>query len=176
MSAEPRVRKSALREKVRDPRAFKKFLEELSWVLSTYSNLDFKALAQLNLSHNRVNDRGLQPYVSKNPNAHFLVGALPVMFSNERLFVANEDIADFAREALSLPISRWEKRSRYELIGLIVCETTKLDDDGLARLVDALSSIIGNDVQARRLFQERRAKKLSWGEMIRRLSIDDGEE
>jgi hypothetical protein len=121
--------------------------------LNTYSNLDFKVLGNAHLnSLGSIRGRpGFHQYVSKNPNVHFLVGALPTIFSDERLFASNEDITDFASEALNLSISRWEKRSRYELIGLIVCETTKLDDERLSKLVSALSILIGDDAQRRNL-------------------------
>lgn len=164
-------------EKTRDPRTIQRFLEELSWVLNTYSNLDFKSIAnpQPSTPISIKGKVGFQQYISKNPNVHFLVGALPTIFSDEKLFASNQDIADFASEALSLPISRWEKRSRYELIGLIVCETTKLDDVRLSRLVDALSNLIGDDAKVRNLSELRRAGGMSWNDLIQRLSRDSTE-
>jgi hypothetical protein len=80
---------------------------------------------------------------------------------------------EFAFEALRLAISRWEKRSRYELIGRIVCETARLDDDRLARLVDALSKVVSNDPSAQGLIRDRKANKLSWNEVIQLLSHAD---
>lgn len=168
---EKQRKRSVRGDKVSDPRTVRKFLEELSWVLSTYSNLDFRAIPELVQSSFAAKESvNLRHYASKNPNVHFLVGALPVIFADDRLFPSNEDIAEFAMGALSLPISRWEKRSRYELIGLIACETAKLNDAGLTRLVGALSRLTAGDTQARDLMEERRAKKMSWSEMIQRLT------
>jgi hypothetical protein len=168
---EPKARRTA-NEKTRDPRSVKKFLEELSWVLSSYPNLDFRAIRDVlekDVTH-RASTK-LESYASRNPNIHFLIGALPVIFSNEDLFPSNEDIVEFAEGALRLPIPRWGKRSRYELIGLIVCETAQLNDDRLERLVRALSKVI-DDPRARAIFRDRKAQKLNWNEVIQRLTGD----
>src|SRR4051812_32435298 len=97
---------TARNEKIRDPRTIQRFLEELSWVLNTYSNLDFKSIsnAQVVPLNSIKGKPGFQQYISKNPNVHFLVGALPTIFSDEKLFVSNEDLAGFATEVLSLTI------------------------------------------------------------------------
>lgn len=178
MRDKPTRKISARNEKTKDPRTVQRFLEELSWVLNTYSNLDFKSIANAQLSSptSIKGKRGFQQYISKNPNVHFLVGALPTIFSDEKLFASNEDISDFASEALNLTISRWEKRSRYELIGLIVCETTKLDDERLSRLVSALSNLIGDDTTAKSLLELRRTSRMSWNDLIQQLSKENSDE
>lgn len=158
--------------KTRDPRAVQRFLEELSWVLASNSNLDFRAIADYPPRAAQALGRN----VSKNPNIHFLVGSLPLIFENPKYFPSNEDIADFASEALELPISRWEKRSRYELIGLIVCETAKLDDFRLERLVSILARMLDDDPKVNMLLSERKTQKLSWNHIIQRLSGIDGEQ
>lgn len=173
---EQKVRRTAAKsDKIRDPRSVRKFIEELSWLLSSNSNLDFRAIRDMMHSGNGTLLQGksnLQQYTSKNPNIHFLTGALPVIFSDERLFPSNEDIVEFSNGALQLPIPRWEKRSRYELIGLIACETAKLDDLRLERLVRALSKIVSDDPNARSIMHNRKADKLSWNEIIQRLTSD----
>lgn len=156
-------------EKVRDPRAIKRFLEEFSWLLDSHSNLDFRVLGE-NVQIVSDTERSFSRHVPKNPNIRFLVGVLPTIFSDEQYFPTNEDLVDFSSQALSLPVSRWEKRSRYELIGLIVCETVKLNDDRLARLVDALSRITSDDPSAQAILRSRKDEKLSWNEVIQRLT------
>jgi len=78
-------------EKTRDPRSVKKFLEELFWVLSSNSHIDFRAVSE----SFEIVDRTLQgtgnrlsPHVSRNPNIHFLIGTLPGIFSNEKWLLA----------------------------------------------------------------------------------------
>jgi hypothetical protein len=80
-------------DRTRDPRSVKRFLEELFWVLGSNSHLDFRAVAEnidLILSP-KASGHQLERYVSKNPNIHFLIGTLPVIFSNEKFFPSNED-------------------------------------------------------------------------------------
>lgn len=156
-------------KKTRDPKMVRNFLEQLSWVLNSYPNLDFRALAG-DYSVEGSASSSLSSHVSKNPNIHFLVGSLPGIFSNEKFFPNNEDIVEFASEALHLSIGRWEKRSRYELIGLIVCETVKLSDETLARLAVVLSKIVSDEVKAKSVFHEKQRDKLSWNEIIQQLS------
>jgi hypothetical protein len=172
MVEDKRRRTSARAEKVRDPRSIKKFLEELSWVLTSYSNLDFRAIAEAVDRAESSVQRSLDGYVPKNPNIQFLIGALPGMFSDEKLFPSNEAITEFATATLNLSIPRWDKRSRYELIGLIVCETSKLDDAGLALLVKALRKVVAQDPNAEALFRNTVAHKLNWNEIIQQLTSE----
>lgn len=176
MSDERRRRPPSKAEKIRDPRTMTKFLEELSWVLNSYSNVDFRAIPDF-IRHGNGDGvsrpRELETYVSKNPNIHFLVGVLPVIFSNERIFPSNEHIAEFGNAALGLQISRWDKRSRYELIGLIVCETVRLDDSRLSTLVKALQKIAAEDPHAQNLIQNTSSRKVNWNEVIQRLTSGD---
>lgn len=167
-------------EKVRDARVAKRFVEELSWLLNSYSHLDFKTLPHLAIDANSrptnkqsLQSKRLSQYTSKNPNIHFLIGVLPEVFSDEKIFLSNEQLVDFATTALDLRISRWEKRSRYELIGLIVCETAKLDDDRLTLLVRALTKLLINDPNARQLLQRRSNNRMNWNEIIQKLTADD---
>jgi hypothetical protein len=176
MTDERRRRPTTKAEKVRDPRTITKFLEELSWVLNSYSNVDFRAIPDF-IKHGNGNavahPKNLETYASKNPNIHFLVGVLPVIFSNDQIFPSNEHIAEFGSSALGLQISRWDKRSRYELIGLIVCETVRLDDSRLTKLVSALQKIAAEDPHAQNLIKSASSQKVNWNEVIQRLTSGD---
>lgn len=166
---EKRTRKTNSRqEKTRDPRTASRFIEELSWLLQSYSNFDFKVLQEM--KYGSVGPESLEKAAPSNPNIRYLVGTLPSVFNDLRFFPANEDISDFANDALGLNITRWDKRSRYELIGLIVCETAKLDDQRLGRLVEALTRITDNDTAAQMVIAERKANSLSWNELIQLLT------
>jgi hypothetical protein len=110
------------------------------------------------------------PYLPENPNVYFLVGTLPKLFSDERLFPSNEDIADFAGAALKVRIPRWEKKSKFELIGHIVCRTAELSDIEVSDLVKALQRLIANGDSARKLIRDSKQSGLSWNEIIQQLS------
>lgn len=172
--AERRVKKAPSRnEKTRDHRTAARFLEEFSWLLQSYSNLDFRVLSE-DVRFVSPVAKTLTKTASKNGNIHFLVGTLPIIFNDLRYFPNNEDIVEFANGALGLDIGRWEKRSRYELIGLIVCETAKLNDHRLGLLVDALSRVTADDPGAQAIMVERKANSLSWNELIQRLTSQGG--
>lgn len=139
------------------------FLEELSWLLRNYSNTslleELDGLIKSSIDHSTFDD-----FTPTNPNIAFLVGALPVLFMDKDLFKRNEDIALFSEKVLKIPISRYDKRSQYELIGFIVCEVSKLDDKKLSQVVKELKSYLPD----RGKTQKKGA--MEWNEAIRRLS------
>jgi hypothetical protein len=110
-----------------------------------------------------------QGYKSRDPNKHFLIGVLPRLFQDRHLFPQNEDIVDFAASALGLEMSRSEKRSRYEIIGKVVCETDQLDEYRLTSLVSALEKLVGNNERLAQMAEKRRSGSFSWNETIQDL-------
>lgn len=110
-----------------------------------------------------------QGYRSADPNKHFLIGVLPRLFQDRDLFPQNEDIADFADNALHLKMSRTEKRSRYEIIGKVVCETDLLDEKQLTGLVTALEQLVGNKDKLAQMIEKKKTGSFSWNETIQEL-------
>lgn len=108
-------------------------------------------------------------YKSGDPNKHFLIGVLPRLFQDRQLFPLNEDIADFAAAALRLEMSRAEKRSRYEIIGKVVCETDSLDEAELSLLVQALERLVGDKDKLAVMAARKRAGSFSWNETLQEL-------
>lgn len=149
------------------------FVEELSWLLESKSKLKLSEIPDILRSNlksiNTVKDT-TNKYVSPNPNIHYLIGVLPRLFKDTKLFKKNEDIVDFAVEVLKIEISRSDKRSRYELIGLIVCECNELDDQALDLLVDSLSKITSNSDKINQMAREKSSVGFSWNETIRKLA------
>jgi hypothetical protein len=149
------------------------FIEELSWLLDSRKGIDLKSV--VSILQNTVHEQNkiqsfAKEYRSPNPNKHFLIGVLPKLFQDARLFPVNESIATFAEEILKINISRYEKRSKYELIGLIVCETESLSDEKLSNLVDALSQITGSEEKLEKFREERKKVNFSWNETIQKLT------
>lgn len=155
-------------------------LEEMLWLLDSREGAALRDLPSL--LRKEVDDSSevsavAGQYASPNPNKNFLIGVLPRLFQDPKLFPSNEDIADFATTVLGVSISRFEKRSRYELIGLIVCQTNDLDEDKLSNLVRALANITGSEDKLRRVVQARREGNVNWNEAIQRIgriSNDEG--
>lgn len=108
-------------------------------------------------------------YRSKDPNKNFLIGVLPRLFQDKALFPQNEDIVDFASGALCLEMSRSEKRSRYEIIGKVICETDTLDEQQLTDLVMALEKLVGNKDKIAQMIEKKRQGRFSWNETIQDL-------
>jgi len=153
-----------------------KFFEELVWLLEAQRGLKLKEIPKVlreAIAHPSTADRVAGEYTSPNPNIHFLIGVLPRLFQDEKLFPNNSLIAKFATEVLSIPVSRFEKRSKYELIGLIVCETDKLSDEKLAKLVKALASLTGNEEKMKKMREAEKTTEFSWNEAIQSLGIAD---
>lgn len=150
----------------------KRFLEELSWVLSSNSHLDFKALPRLIkdvLERSVIKPQAVGGYVSSNPNKHFLVGVLPRLFIDENLFPSNDDIAEFARSVMHVEIPRFHKKSRYELIGHIVCQTNTLDDEKLRNLAKALDVLASRADAVKTVATKRKQGQFEWNEVLQSL-------
>lgn len=143
------------------------FLEELGWLLQSYSKLN---ISQEISKLTRINNSSLdyEEAVPSNPNILFLAGTLPSLFMNKEIFPGNEAIAQFADKVLKVSITRWEKRSQYELIGRVVCEVTKLDDYKLVKVVKELKKYVLNQTKPT-------SKQITdWNEVIRRLTGEHG--
>lgn len=159
--------------RIKDETAMARFMEEFSWLLSSYQNLDFRSLPNL-ISTSNKRDRHdvevISEYISKNPNIHFLVGALPQILDDKTIFPSNEDIASFAHEILGFTVSRWQKKSKYEIIGHVVCSAYKLNDAKLTMLVDALTALVSGNKIAENIIKSKEKRTTNWNEIIRQLS------
>jgi hypothetical protein len=155
-----------------DPKALLRFIEELSWLLSANEDLDFKALGSLGneLAFAQRAPSSLRHHSSRRPpTTQFLVGVLPSLLTDEALFPANEDIIDFSRHALGITVPRWQKKSKFELIGHIVCNTEHADRARLDFLVRALADLLEDRGEIRRALQAERRSGASWNEVIQKL-------
>ena len=151
----------------------KRFIEEFSWLMDTYSKLDLKKASLLideSLGETSEVRKAVGVYESENPNINFLTGVLPSLFLDESLFRTNEDIADFASAVLKVNIPRHHKKSKYEIIGHIVCETNKLNEKGLDKLVCALSLLVNDEKGKEMLAKKKKDESFSWNEMIQSLN------
>ena len=161
------------KDKITDPAKIKAFFEELSWLLATYSNIDFKSMPNTigkYFSTFTKESIVMRQYISDSPNQHFLVGILPSVLNDESLFATNEDIAQFAKTVMKVNLLRYGKKSRYELIGTIVCETNKLNDFELTELVNALTVLARKKDKAKSLIAKRRQENYGWNMIIQELA------
>lgn len=148
-----------------------RFLEELSWLFESYHDIDVKSIARAlaDTAKQRTVRQGFSSFVSPNPNIHFLVGLLPLVLRDASLFPSNGSIAEFAASALGMPMLSWNKKSRFELIGEIVCNAIDLDDKELSILVEALSVLANGDSHAKAIVRDAQDSKRGWNEIIQSL-------
>lgn len=99
-----------------------------------------------------------------------LVGSMSLVLADVELFPANEDIAKFAAEALQISIARWEKRSRYEMIGMLIMESISASPSRLREVGSLLNKISDESDSMAQIKQRSRQTGFSWNEAIRSLS------
>lgn len=152
-----------------DPRTLRRFVEELSWLLSTFEDLDYRALG--NFATDSMMPKQSAGSSAKNRKSEqiALLGQLPSLFMDEDLFPGNEDIAEFANFGLGIDIPRWHKKSKYELIGHVVCNANFLDSRRLKQLVAAVGKLQDSKSHTRSLVQSQRRSGLSWNEVIQNM-------
>ncbi len=162
----PQVKKPTKRT---DPRALRRFVEELSWLLTTFDDLDFRALANLAAEGNMIKQQSSNTAKMRQNETTILLGRLPSLFMDESLFTTNEDIVEFAKHALKIEMPRWHKKSKYELIGNVVCNANLLDVDRLRQLIKAVESLQDVKSSTRDLVRNQREIGLSWNEVIQNM-------
>ena len=99
-----------------------------------------------------------------------LVGSMPMVLADVELFPTNEDIAKFGKEALQISIGRWGKRSRYEMIGMLVMESINASPERLRQVSNLLNKISNETDSMAKIKHSARQTGFSWNEAIRSLS------
>lgn len=143
------------------------FLEELNWLLESRSPNGIKELLSFLQKIVKTQDIINEQSVS---NISALVGCLPNLFLDLDLFKTNSDIAEFAETVLKIKISRFEKKSRFEIIGIVVCEVPKLKENELSSLVIALNELTNNSDELKRVKLNKINNNFSWNETIQYLN------
>lgn len=159
------------RSKRSDPRELSRFIEELSWLLKSFDGIDYNALSDY--SHKMEfflsNSQRLSRNSRAGQNTVVLVGILPDFLMDTTLFPSNEGIVEFADAALGLPINRWHKKSRYEIIGQIVCHTNDASPNKVRILSELIEEMQDNKTKIRKVIETNREQGQSWSEVIGRL-------
>lgn len=148
------------------------FIEELSWFLESKSKINLREIPEL--LRNNVDTLLATPSLNEknsiSSNIHYLIGVLPKILQDTTIFPKNDDISSFAEEVLNIIVSRKDKRSRYELIGLIVCECSNLNESSLEDLVAAVSKKSNSDMFISEIAKEKDTVGFSWNETIRKMA------
>lgn len=154
-----------------DPRELSRFIEEFSWLLKSFEGLDYGALSDF--SHEMefflANSQRLRNNGRDGRKTTVLVGILPNFLMDNSLFPSNEGIVEFSDAALGLPINRWQKKSRYEIIGQIVCHTNEASPKKVRILSELIEAMQDNKTNIRKAIEINRERGHSWSEVIGRL-------
>ena len=146
-------------------------LQEILWAIQSRPSEDVKAgLKFLEDSVSMASVSKTTRKAKEREHLQSLVGSMPLILADLELFPSNEHIAKFAREALGIQISRWEKRSRYEMIGMLVMETIGLSE---TRVKDLSVFLLDMSIGGKRLAiikKQAHSVGFSWNEAIRALS------
>lgn len=107
-----------------------RFIKELTWLFNDYSHVDLtNFFNKMNSNNEMKNHIEFNEYIPKNRNAFFLVGVLPKLLMNEKIFPLREDLYDFGKEYLDLEVNRYNRMNRKEIVGFIVCELSEIEND-----------------------------------------------
>lgn len=153
-----------------------KFVEEAANLVSKYNSNDIKKIKNsiqqvendiTDYSHYNLN---LKRYNHRNSNKNYLVGILPKFFQDRELFERNSDLARFANY-LGINLSSPEKKSRFEIIGTMLCVISEMDEQSLDKLVKAIENLMSNENVLNGLKSIKQVEpSYSWNEVIRALS------
>ena len=158
---------------------FFNFFEELCWLMDSNKDINYKnASKYLHEYRNAiVHGSNNMMYTSSNVKEYNLIGILPSLLKDEEIFQSNSQLVQFADEVLSLSIPRWEKRSKNEIIGLIICEVEDANKERLNILTKWSQNILNNKNTVREY--QKNAKKsghlFSWNEAIQKLVGSENE-
>lgn len=146
------------------------FLEEFSFISKKFSRSNFIEILEYIYDKGMdAPERNLQP--KKDDIKGFLVGYLPRILLDKELFVKNKDIDDFAR-SLGIEINRPEKRSREEMIGIIVCDVHEKNLSELEKAYNVINSmssnpVILNKIKESKILSSAQNEAYNWNNVIK---------
>lgn len=153
-------------------------IQELVWAIRSRETSELssgvahlRSLALHERSEGKKTEKGSKAsLLDRRRDLKALVGSMSLVLADAELFPSNEDIAKFANEALRIPISRWEKRSRYEMIGMLVMESINASPSRLREVAGLLNKISEESESMDEIKKSSRQTGFSWNEAIRTLS------
>jgi hypothetical protein len=155
------------------------FIEELSWMMDSLKSKDIKesisylkdSYAYKKIYRNELahNSKLYNIYRIQNDEQNLLIGILPRLLQDKYLFEKNTDLASFAEEVLSVKVTRSEKRSRYEIIGMIVSEVAFMKESKIYDLLNVIIEISDPVIKDKIIDYKFNSKNFEWNNIIRQL-------
>lgn len=146
-----------------------RFIEDICWLIDAQKDIKFSEIPKMIEAQQELNNKKITVNKEKNV-VDELIGVLPSLLVDASLFKTNKDLYLFSAEVLGIHIKNWEKKSKYDIIGNILCQIQESDkiNDGI--LVNLLSSIMKNKDKIK-LLQEQKTNnfQFSWNEAIQKI-------
>lgn len=145
------------------------FLEEFSWISKKFSRSNFLEIIESIPSGNSFESS----MSSQDEMKGFLAGYLPKVLLDKELFLKNKDIDDFAK-SLGITINRPEKRSREEMIGIIVCEVHEnqsIEINSAYNIVNSMSNdpVVLSKIKERKVRSASNNEAYDWNDVIKEM-------
>lgn len=86
-----------------------------------------------------------EPIINNQNDLESLIGTIPFLLSNKKIFEKNQDIAEFAKK-LNIDIPSPEKKKKEDIIGRIVSAIANFDNRKVAELNIAIKAIKKSDI------------------------------
>ncbi|CAI86671.1 hypothetical protein HJP15_21545 [Pseudoalteromonas sp. NEC-BIFX-2020_002] len=145
------------------------FIEELAWLLNSKKKIDLENVSELLRHQVEPNQSVVSETKQANKLSHY-IGVLPFLLQDKELFRTNKDIIEFAENLFSIQMTRNDRRSRYELVGFIVTEIIKVDEEKLLSIMNSLSVLTESDDKLVQFRKTRNDIDFSWNEAISKLN------
>jgi hypothetical protein len=149
---------------------FINFFEELCWLLDSNKDINFKNASKYLKDYRNILMHGILNN-DRTTDEYNLIGILPYLLKDGEIFQNNSQLVQFADEVLALSIPRWEKKSRNEIIGLIVCEVEDANKQRLNTLISWTRNILNNKNEVKNMQNNAKntGNMFSWNETIQKL-------
>lgn len=94
---------------------------------------------------NYINENMDKSYGTKRDTKSELIGILPAVLIDEKRFPNNKALAKFSEKSLNFKIPFWEKRSKTEIVGRIIDNINRRNDNELIELTNIWKKFIEDD-------------------------------
>lgn len=145
------------------------FLEDICWLLDSGKNINYSEVFKIISTMKNTAESSLSEQLGQEPDE--LIGVLPRLLTDITLFDTNKTLAQFSSEVLGIDILNWHKRSRNEMIGVIICKVQESPDirNGISAFV--LSNILKNKEEIKKLQKETEDNDspFLWNEAIHKI-------
>lgn len=157
-----------------------RFIEELTWLMKSVKINDLidgvSVLYQTELTK-KVDSPDVileiqEEYKSNIAEKDALIGILPSFLLDKELLEKNLDLAEFAESVLRIKITRPEKRSRYEIIGMIVSDVVSFEEERVVELINTIRELSTSKVRSRIINMKAIKNKFRWNDALQNILND----